>query len=95
MGCRLEAAMAQRIGPAAFDHDLDIVILGIQFDDPKMLVTAGTNDVTYRGPPLIGWRGLVLTWHCGEGGIRTREAFAYRFSRAAPSTTRTPLRLKV
>src|SRR6185295_7509955 len=28
----------------------------------------------------------------GEGGIRTREAFAYRFSRAAPSTTRTPLR---
>src|ERR1700687_413883 len=31
----------------------------------------------------------------GEGGIRTREAFAYRFSRAAPSTTRTPLREEV
>src|SRR5207249_1116722 len=30
----------------------------------------------------------------GEGGIRTHEAFAYRFSRAAPSTTRTPLRCK-
>src|SRR6478609_8207374 len=28
----------------------------------------------------------------GEGGIRTRGAFAHRFSRAAPSTTRTPLR---
>src|SRR5256712_13442576 len=32
--------------------------------------------------------------HGGEGGIRTHEAFAYRFSRAAPSTTRTPLRCK-
>src|SRR5260370_16190927 len=29
----------------------------------------------------------------GEGGIRTHEAFAYRFSRAAPSTTRTPLQM--
>src|SRR3954452_10341542 len=28
----------------------------------------------------------------GEGGIRTHGAFAHRFSRAAPSTTRTPLR---
>ncbi len=28
----------------------------------------------------------------GEGGIRTLGAFAHRFSRAAPSTTRTPLR---
>src|SRR5258707_545720 len=28
----------------------------------------------------------------GEGGIRTHAAFADRFSRAAPSTTRTPLR---
>ena len=27
----------------------------------------------------------------GEGGIRTHGAFAHRFSRAAPSTTRTPL----
>src|SRR5205807_4501293 len=33
---------------------------------------------------------LILS--SGEGGIRTHEAFAYRFSRAAPSTTRTPLR---
>src|SRR6266498_1711794 len=32
---------------------------------------------------------------CGEGGIRTREAFAHRFSRAAPSTTRTPLHVEV
>src|SRR5256714_3930656 len=44
-----------------------------------------------------------MEWRCGaeclmdgrrggEGGIRTRGAFAHRFSRAAPSTTRTPLR---
>ena len=38
---------------------------------------------------------LILGWTGGEGGIRTREAFAYRFSRAAPSTTRTPLRSQV
>ena len=31
----------------------------------------------------------------GEGGIRTHGAFAHRFSRAAPSTTRTPLRGRV
>ena len=30
----------------------------------------------------------------GEGGIRTHAAFADRFSRAAPSTTRTPLRAR-
>src|SRR3954464_2732382 len=30
----------------------------------------------------------------GEGGIRTHGAFAHRFSRAAPSTTRTPLRAR-
>ena len=37
--------------------------------------------------------GRAETTVCGgEGGIRTRGAFAHRFSRAAPSTTRTPLR---
>ena len=30
----------------------------------------------------------------GEGGIRTHGALAHRFSRAAPSTTRTPLRAR-
>src|SRR5215208_258043 len=36
--------------------------------------------------------GRLRTSAGGEGGIRTRGAFAHRFSRAAPSTTRTPLR---
>ena len=31
----------------------------------------------------------------GEGGIRTHEALAHRFSRAAPSTTRSPLRVSI
>ena len=35
---------------------------------------------------------FLVTSAGGEGGIRTRGAFAHRFSRAAPSTTRTPLR---
>jgi hypothetical protein len=42
-------------------------------------------------PATRDWR---VQWASdgGEGGIRTRGAFAHRFSRAAPSTTRTPLR---
>jgi hypothetical protein len=42
-----------------------------------------------RTPPGAVRSGSVCG---GEGGIRTRGAFAHRFSRAAPSTTRTPLR---
>ena len=37
-------------------------------------------------------QGRQIDERGGEGGIRTRGAFAHRFSRAAPSTTRTPLR---
>jgi hypothetical protein len=44
---------------------------------------------------LDGLRMPRLAHGCGEGGIRTLEAFAYRFSRAAPSTTRTPLHIEV
>src|ERR1043165_8694888 len=43
------------------------------------------RDQRRDGPSVRSVRG-------GEGGIRTHAAFADRFSRAAPSTTRTPLR---
>src|SRR5688500_1283873 len=56
----------------------------------------------WRGPPRwarVRVRGPVVAATAdadgGEGGIRTHGAFAHRFSRAAPSTTRTPLRGRV
>ena len=45
-----------------------------------------------RGPEATTRPGASGGERGGEGGIRTRGAFAHRFSRAAPSTTRTPLR---
>ena len=48
---------------------------------------SGRHDTTRRGDAAGSW-----TASGGEGGIRTHGAFAHRFSRAAPSTTRTPLR---
>ena len=51
----------------------------------------GTVGREFKGPPFwlaLWWRGLR-----GEGGIRTHDPAkaGYRFSRPAPSTTRTPL----
>src|SRR5262245_634541 len=50
-------------------------------------VSEGAEPAT-PGSPVHGAPGG------GEGGIRTHGAFAHRFSRAAPSTTRTPLRAR-
>src|SRR3954465_5166132 len=50
-----------------------------------MSMSEGAKGRTHGWPVREGRAG-------GEGGIRTHGAFAHRFSRAAPSTTRTPLR---
>ena len=49
------------------------------------------GDLSGSGP-IRRRRAGRWRWSGGEGGIRTHGAFAHRFSRAAPSTTRTPLR---
>src|SRR3954447_5689284 len=47
-----------------------------------------------RPDPIVAESGPRGERPGGEGGIRTHGAFAHRFSRAAPSTTRTPLRAR-
>src|SRR4029077_19967657 len=54
---------------------------------------ASAPEARERGAQATTQPGAVRSVSAGgEGGIRTRGAFAHRFSRAAPSTTRTPLR---
>ncbi len=59
---------------------------------PKGIGAHPTVRERARGRANAGIGRAETTVCGGEGGIRTRGAFAHRFSRAAPSTTRTPLR---
>ena len=103
-GIRTRDGLPRTAFPVRRHSPLGDLSLGTEYRQPQLGNRQSPTEVQggaprrhwpeVRGPD---WANARIGVHVacvagGEGGIRTRGAFAHRFSRAAPSTTRTPLR---